>query len=401
MGVRRYIRFIIVFLLFCTFGLKAQNPVLQNIINNISADSIKYNVEVLESFPSRFFFSDYQRQVAFYLKDRMQAYGFEVEVDSFYVQDLYILASVPMNSGWAYNVLCFKKGKNNTKDKSLFLASHYDCISNREENFFDYEHFAPGADDNGSGVAVLLELARLWHQSNINSEYNLRIEFYAGEELNFVGSNYRLHQMAETWEIEVLAMINLDMVGYNHSDTLNLNYYDNSQDLTLKAIDNTLLYSDLIPCLDTEYRERSDSWVFYTWGLKALFLTEHDFSPYYHTLQDSSKYLDFNYMKNVCAVTLSLAFDLLDAEEVSVGLREIEEIKIIECNNDKITLQIPNTYCRGDNIFIIDNHGRTIRPQMQILNNQISIDISKIRTGLYTLLIYNSREKYTKRFLKL
>lgn len=398
----KYIRFMIIFLFFCVLETKAQNSVLQNVINNISADSIRYNVEALENFHSRFFFSDYKRQVAFYLKDRMEAYGFEVEVDSFYVQDLYILASVPMNSAWAYNVLCFKKGEDNTpKDKSLFLGAHYDCISNREESFFDYEHFAPGADDNASGVATLVELARIWQQSNITSKYNLRIEFYDGEELNFVGSNHRLHQMAETWSIDVLAMINLDMVGYNHTDTLNINHYDNSQDLTLKAVDNTLLYSDLIPCLDTVYRERSDSWVFYTWGFKALFLTEHDFSPYYHTLQDSSKYLDFDYMKKVCGVTLSLAYDLLVSQVASVGLEDIEQIKIIQINNNKITIQIPNINCKTDNVFVVDNYGRTLRPQTHISNKQITIDISKIKTGLYTLLIYNNKGKYTKSFLKL
>ncbi|MDO5759789.1 MAG: M20/M25/M40 family metallo-hydrolase, partial [Bacteroidota bacterium] len=334
--MKQKIRFLLLFCLFVAFNTKAQNSVLQSIINNIQADSIKHNVEVLESFPSRFLFSEYQRQVAFYLKERMQNYGFDVEVDSFYVEDLYIISNVPMNSGWAYNVLCVKKGNDNSVDSSLFLGAHYDCISNREENFSDYEHFAPGADDNASGVATLLELARVWQQSNITSKHNLRIEFYAGEELNFVGSNHRLYQLAETWNTKVIGMINLDMVGYNKSDTLNINYYDNSSDLTSQAIEYTLLYSDLIPHLDMEYRERSDSWVFYSWGLKALFFTEHDFSPYYHTLQDSSTYLDFNYMKKICGITFALAFDILSSEEVSVGLEPISSIEIIKNDNKEL-----------------------------------------------------------------
>ncbi len=399
--MKRLLFILVLFYLFASKSAESQNDTIQNVINNISADSIKRNVEVLENFPSRFLFSEYKRQVAFYLKDRMQNYGFEVEVDSFYVEDLYFLHNVPVNSGWMYNVLCLKKGTNNAEDKSLFLAAHYDCISNREEDFTDYEHFAPGADDNASGVAVLLELARVWQESNVVSEHNLRIEFYDGEELSFQGSDHRLYQLSQPWSMEIMGMINLDMVGYNKSDTLKINHYDNSEDLTSKAVDYTLLYSDLTPKPDTELIERSDSWVFYSWGLKALFLTENDFSPYYHTLQDSSKYLDFNYMKKICGISFALVFDILSAEISPVSLNRPFSINIRQINKDRILITTNLCSFRFDKIFIVDSYGRTIKLETNLSNQSCEIDISYLKNGIYNLLIYDKNNMITKRFLKL
>ncbi len=120
-------RFLVIILLSFVSVLSstAQNTSIQQMIESISADSLQKNVQELESYPSRFLFSDYGRDVAFYLKERMQGYGFEVVIDSFYLEDFYYLRSVPMNSGWLYNVLCLKRGTT-AVDTSLFFGAHYD-----------------------------------------------------------------------------------------------------------------------------------------------------------------------------------------------------------------------------------------------------------------------------------
>lgn len=383
----------------------AQNSITQQMIEKISADSLQKNVQELESYPSRFLFSDYGRDVAFYLKDRMQVYGFEVNIDSFYVQDLYYLHDVPMNSGWLYNVLCLKRGST-IVDTSLFFGAHYDCISTREEGFTDFEHYAPGADDNASGVATLLELARIWNTYNISSRYNLRIEFYAGEELGLLGSNDRMNKLSSPWNMELLGMINLDMVGYNLTDTLAINYYTNSDEYTNKAVENTLLYTDLIPKLTTEYIRASDSWTFYAWGLKTVFLTENDFSPYYHTLQDSSKYLDFNYMKKVCAIAFSLANDFAKIDENSVSLTPIKENQgeIIDFyQTDKyLSFKTLNNDDKNQ-LIIVDNMGRVIinapLNDFTIGGNIYQVDISLLKSGFYNLLIASSTTRINKKIV--
>lgn len=400
-------RFLVIILLSFVSVLSstAQNTSIQQMIESISADSLQKNVQELESYPSRFLFSDYGRDVAFYLKERMQGYGFEVVIDSFYLEDFYYLRSVPMNSGWLYNVLCLKRGTT-AVDTSLFFGAHYDCISTNEEGFTDFEHYAPGADDNASGVATLLELARVWNEYDISSRYNLRIEFYAGEELGLLGSNDRMHKLASPWTMEVLGMINLDMVGYNETDTISINYYTNSDEYTSKAVENTRLYTDLTPKLTDEYINASDSWNFYIWGLKTVFLTENDFSPYYHTLQDSSKYLDFDYMKKICAVAFSLACDFAKAEGNSVALAEIErnESDIIDfCQTDRyLRFQTFENYDKSQ-LIIVDNMGRlrinTPLSTFVVGENAYQVDISHLGDGFYNLLITSSQKRINKKFI--
>lgn len=400
-------RFLVIILLSFVSVLSstAQNTSIQQMIESISADSLQKNVQELESYPSRFLFSDYGRDVAFYLKERMQGYGFEVVIDSFYLEDFYYLRSVPMNSGWLYNVLCLKRGTT-AVDTSLFFGAHYDCISTNEEGFTDFEHYAPGADDNASGVATLLELARVWNEYDISSRYNLRIEFYAGEELGLLGSNDRMHKLASPWTMEVLGMINLDMVGYNETDTISINYYENSDEYTNKAIENTRLYTDLTPKLTDEYINASDSWNFYIWGLKTVFLTENDFSPYYHTLQDSSKYLDFDYMKKICAVAFSLACDFAKVDAPQVSLPQIQEdlnglINFYQTDRYLSFQTFDNPH--KTQLIIADNMGRVVvKANLSdfIVGQDIyNIDISRLDVGFYSFLLISTENRITKKFL--
>ncbi len=92
----------------------------------------------------------------------------------------------------------------------VILGAHYDSCALRERS--------PGADDNGSGVAVLLELARVLRRAAL--PYQLRLVFFGGEErtraqpeVHHVGSDYYVRRMDEAARSQVLAMVSVDMVG--------------------------------------------------------------------------------------------------------------------------------------------------------------------------------------------
>lgn len=108
-------------------------------------------------------------------------------------------------SGESYNVIgTLKASKNHKKAKTIVLGAHFDSVS------------SPGASDNASGTAVIVEVARLLSKPDIRKNLNYNIEFVAfgGEELGLLGSKEYVEELKEDNRVkDIEAMINLDMVG--------------------------------------------------------------------------------------------------------------------------------------------------------------------------------------------
>jgi Zn-dependent M28 family amino/carboxypeptidase len=120
-------------------------------------------------------------------------------------------------------------------EKRLIVGAHYDSINLRAAGGRAAEAPAPGADDDASGSAVVLELAR------IMSQYRFRktIVFIAfgGEELGVVGSTrYAKHAKANNEQIE--AVFNNDIVGANVVGIVH-NDIDGSDDDRVDSIGDT------------------------------------------------------------------------------------------------------------------------------------------------------------------
>ena len=106
------------------------------------------------------------------------------------------------------NIHALKKGKT---DRRIIIGAHYDTVPG-----------SPGADDNASGIAVLIELAHLLSRT---PKWNLDIELvaYDMEEVGLWGS--RVHaRTLRLQNVDVVCMLNLDLVGY-YSDEENSQRY--------------------------------------------------------------------------------------------------------------------------------------------------------------------------------
>lgn len=89
----------------------------------------------------------------------------------------------------------------------IILLAHYDT---RVNDNYDGETFAPGANDNGSGCACLLEIVRILSQVQLNQ--TVRCIFTSGEEHGLWGATHMAKQAKEKgWP--VLAVLNNDMIG--------------------------------------------------------------------------------------------------------------------------------------------------------------------------------------------
>ena len=107
----------------------------------------------------------------------------------------------------------------------VLVSAHYDSTANRTPGWRPAADPAPGADDNATGTAALLEFARV---VSITSREQLRsrlvLAFFDGEELFFKGSAAYVASLAKPYKYK--AAINLDMVGFNPlADRLDLLWY--------------------------------------------------------------------------------------------------------------------------------------------------------------------------------
>ncbi len=114
------------------------------------------------------------------------------------------------------NVLGFIDNKS---DQTVVIGAHYDHLGyGGEGSLFrgDEKAIHNGADDNASGVALMLNLASKLRATNVNNNY-LFIAF-SGEEMGLLGSNYFVKN-ATIDVAKMNYMINMDMVGKMNADS--------------------------------------------------------------------------------------------------------------------------------------------------------------------------------------
>jgi hypothetical protein len=133
------------------------------------------------------------------------------------------------------NVMATLKGTDATDDRVLIISGHLDS---RATDVMDSTIDAPGANDDGSGVAAMMELAKIM----CKREFPFTIIFVAvvGEEQGLYGAKH-LADKAKDQNWNVIAMINNDMIGNSLSSGTQLR--DNTQ---------VRVFSETIPYLETE-----------------------------------------------------------------------------------------------------------------------------------------------------
>lgn len=133
------------------------------------------------------------------------------------------------------NVMATLKGTNPDDDRVFIISAH---IDSRALDVMNPEIDAPGANDDGSGVAAVIELARIMSQKSFPSA----IIFVAvsGEEQGLKGAAY-LAEKAKKENWNLVAMLNNDMIGNSNSSETDIN--DNTR---------VRIFSEGVPAAETE-----------------------------------------------------------------------------------------------------------------------------------------------------
>ncbi len=165
----------------------------------------------------------------------------------------------------AYNLVA----KRNSFAPKLLVGAHLDSIA-----------LGPGANDNASGVAVLLEVARLVAKTELRDE--IAFVAFSGEELGLLGSRAYVQSAPRSEFGAINAMINLDMVGEGSQLTL-LHRTDDSRAAGIAA---TARRQGLVTNTENS-REDSDHAPFAHAGVSVFHLFT-GIDPYYHTPSDTA-----------------------------------------------------------------------------------------------------------------
>ncbi len=170
---------------------------------------------------------------------------------------------------------------------TIVIGAHYDHLGYGEDgNSLDGAgQIHNGADDNASGTAAMLELARILYNTKARNNNYLFIAF-SGEELGLLGSKYWLQH--PTANVNLNYMINLDMVGRYAADRkLTIGGYGTSS--TWGEIFQTTTDPNLEIKFDSSGSGPSDHSAFYRDSVPVLFFFTNSHPDYHKATDDADK----------------------------------------------------------------------------------------------------------------
>lgn len=170
-----------------------------------------------------------------------------------------------------YNVVATKTGTV-YPDQEYIVGAHFDSVA------------CPGADDNGSGVALILEAARILSQ--YPSDYTIRFIAFDREENGLIGSDAYATEHAGD---DILGMISADMVAYDTGGNHARMYGQTASNPIKNALGSAIaMYGQGLSYTIYGGMDASDHAPFEWQGFEACVLIEdYTTNPHYHQLGDS------------------------------------------------------------------------------------------------------------------
>ena len=218
-----------------------------------------------------------------------------------------LAVSVISKIKYGHNVIGFI---NNKAAYTIILGAHYDHLGYGEDHNSLYTGSVPmihnGADDNASGTAALIELAKQLKKSTYK-KYNYLFVSFSGEELGLFGSKYFTDHAGLDLKT-VNYMINMDMVG-------RLN--DSTHGLTIGGYGTSPTWGKIINTKNTYFKINADSsgsgpsdhTSFYKKDIPVLFFFTGSHKDYHKPTDDADKinyageYKIIEYIENIIAQT--------------------------------------------------------------------------------------------------
>ena len=327
---------------FLQFNVVSQQISLKekyNSINNIMQDVKFLSSDELEGRATG---TIGEKKAAEYIHNKMSDLGLKV-----FLQEFDVVFHGQKTNLKGTNVIGYL---DNNADNAIILGAHYDHLGygdfgSRSPNSKEIHN---GADDNASGVALILELAKQLKKDNINS--NIIFIAFSGEELGLLGSDYFASNIKEFFKQELKDtiwckyMLNFDMVGKLKNNKLTINGVGTSSWSSLikevlsqeqkenkKALNINEISSGIGPSDYTSfYKQKIPVLSFFTGAHKD-----------YHTPKDDFDRLNYYGIYEILLFTKSI---IKEADNVNMYFTKTKEENSRETPRFSVTLGVMPSY---------------------------------------------------------
>lgn len=276
---------------------KAADPKVKNLVAKVDVNELRSSVTALSGFGTRWTYSPKVTQVPDWIRSQFLARGYSAAGETRFQP--FPIPGRPSQR----NVLC---GTQDVKKGFVLLCCHYDSISEKPSVA------APGADDDASGVAAVLEISRIL--KGVALKRGILFAAFGGEEQGLFGSTACAEVAAkDKWAIDVV--INLDMVSFrsNGAESKIVVEYDQGNrnpgnDAAAKAYG--LLMAQAAADYTTLEAEHTDIWnsdylPFEAKGYACIGAYNAEDNPFYHKSTDTQANIDFNHHAEVTKMVLA------------------------------------------------------------------------------------------------
>jgi hypothetical protein len=213
-----------------------QVSALQDVLQKVNLDSLTTTVRVLsgetgstnggagDTIHTRWYSESGNRLAAGYLRDKLESFGLTTQLQSF----------VGLFNVVGNNVLAEQVGDVVPQCKYI-ISAHFDSAS-------DSNAVAPGADDNASGCAAVVEAARLL--SRYTTAYSIVYALWDQGNLSLRGSDYYA-TMARSHGDSILGVLNLEMLGWDSNNDSLMDIHSSRIGRSTELADTVVLVGEL------------------------------------------------------------------------------------------------------------------------------------------------------------
>lgn len=274
---------------------KQSSAIISQMANAVSKNNLKNHIQTLQDFVTREATTNGCKQAGTYIYNTLSQYLNQVEYDPFNFEGYQ-----------TRNVIGYLPGK--TQPSSVVIISaHYDSYAEQGATVN-----APGADDNASGTATVLESARI--MSGYSFNYTIKFILFSAEEWGLYGSEHYA-RLAEQRGENIIGVINLDMVSFADYLPEDLDVIMNSQSKWMGTVftnaANNYSSIDVKNTVDGSYYY-SDHASFWDYDFPAVLCIEdyEDTNPYYHSKYDTIDTINLDFATQSTKVCLATTAQL-------------------------------------------------------------------------------------------
>jgi hypothetical protein len=253
---------------------------IRPLVQNIDREFIKNDVKKLSGFRSRYAGTKDNQLAVEQMSERFKELG-------------YLTRNICYSKD-ACSVVADKSGGENS-GKVILIMAHIDSVG---------EAFA-GADDNATGVAVLMEMARVL--KDLKFKNNIRFFISNGEERGLLGASHYVRTLATQSKLqEIHFVINLDMVGYNSNGVVELETNPEFENEAIWYADLAVRYTKLKTKIALG-AWGSDHVVFLRRGIPSVMVIENwdTKNPCYHQPCDAPDRINYDYAAEIARMNIA------------------------------------------------------------------------------------------------